>query len=70
MVSNNVIKQVMCNKRQVHLRQDLGFTSILHFCGGTILDKFTILTAAHCYNEKDLDSDDFFITAGIVNVEL
>ena len=34
---------------QVSLRYDYYYNYNRHFCGGTILDSTTILTAAHCY---------------------
>ena len=51
---------------QVHLRQGSP-TDFSSFCGGTIIDAKTILTAAHCYANKNLNSDNFFVTAGIVD---
>ena len=38
---------------QAHMRQGSPW-SFSYFCGGTILDAKTILTAAHCYYGKDL----------------
>ena len=38
------------------------------FCGGTIIDANTILTAAHCFDGADLDADYFFIYAGAVSL--
>ena len=52
---------------QVHLRQGSPTGSFTYFCGGTIIDAKTILTAAHCYANKDLNSANFFVTAGIVD---
>merc|ERR1712156_93904 len=43
-------------------------SSFSFFCGGTILDATTILTAAHCYDGKDLTATDFFIAAGATHV--
>ena len=53
---------------QVHLRQ--GSPSVFsYFCGGTIIDAKTILTAAHCFHGMNLKGTDFFVTAGIVHVD-
>ena len=41
-----------------------------YFCGGTILDSTTILTAAHCYDGKDLTATDFYIAAGGTHVQV
>merc|ERR1719219_1578947 len=40
-----------------------------YFCGGTILDAKTILTAAHCYYGKNLNAGNFFIAAGATHVQ-
>ena len=53
---------------QVHLRQGSPTGSFLHFCGGTIIDAKTILTAAHCYHGKNLDRNDYFVYAGAVHL--
>jgi len=52
---------------QAHMRQG-STSSFSFFCGGTILDATTILTAAHCYDGKDLTATDFFIAAGATHV--
>ena len=35
-----------------------------HFCGGTILDTYTILSAAHCFDDFGDSVDGFQIRAG------
>ena len=35
-----------------------------HFCGGTILDTFTILSAAHCFDDYGDSVEGFYIRAG------
>ena len=35
-----------------------------HFCGGTILDTYTILSAAHCFDGYGVSVDGFDIRAG------
>ena len=35
-----------------------------HFCGGTILDTYTILSAAHCFDDYGGALDGFSIRAG------
>ena len=52
---------------QAHMRQGSPW-SFSYFCGGTILDAKTILTAAHCYYGADLTAGNFFIAAGAVHV--
>ena len=54
---------------QVHLRQGSPTAGFGYFCGGTIIDAKTILTAAHCYHGKNLAATDYFITAGVVHVQ-
>ena len=54
---------------QVHLRQGSPTGSFGYFCGGTIIDAKTILTAAHCYDGMNLTADDLFVTAGVVNIQ-
>ena len=54
---------------QVHLRSGSPTGSFGYFCGGTIIDAKTILTAAHCYHGKNLNSGDWFITAGVVHIQ-
>merc|ERR1712223_1702105 len=52
---------------QAHMRQGSPTGSFSFFCGGTILDATTILTAAHCYYGKNLNAGNFFIAAGAIN---
>lgn len=54
---------------QVHLRQGSPFGSFGYFCGGTIIDAKTIITAAHCYHGKNLNAGNWFITAGVVHIQ-
>ena len=35
-----------------------------HFCGGTILDTYTILSAAHCFDDNGGALEGFYIRAG------
>ena len=54
---------------QVHLRSGSPFGSFGYFCGGTIIDAKTIITAAHCYHGKNLNAGNWFITAGVVHIQ-
>ena len=36
----------------------------LHHCGATVLDKFTLLSAAHCFDNDDNSTEGTFIRAG------
>ena len=55
---------------QAHMRLGNPTGTFWYFCGGTIIDSKTILTAAHCYYfREDLNRDDFFIAAGAVPLE-
>jgi len=54
---------------QAHMRQGSPTGGFSFFCGGTILDSTTILTAAHCYHGKDLTATNFFIAAGATHVQ-
>jgi len=53
---------------QAHMRNGSTTGEFWYFCGGTIIDSKTILTAAHCYYGDDLNRDDFFIAAGAVHL--
>merc|ERR1711884_711553 len=37
-----------------------------HFCGGTILDEKTVMSAAHCFN-KFQSMSGYYVTAGVTN---
>jgi len=53
---------------QAHMRYGSPTGAFTYFCGGTILDAKTILTAAHCYDDVT-NADNFFIAAGAVHVQ-
>jgi len=53
---------------QAHMRQG-SQQAFTFFCGGTILDSTTILTAAHCYFGQDLTATNFYIAAGATHVQ-
>ncbi|XP_075232439.1 serine protease 1-like [Lycorma delicatula] len=44
------------------------FTGLQHFCGGGIVSKDVILTAAHCCYKKDFGSSKYCISAGIIKL--
>merc|ERR1739844_51340 len=52
---------------QAHMRQGSPTGGFSYFCGGTILDAKTILTAAHCYYQNPTASN-YFIAAGATHV--
>jgi len=54
---------------QAHMRQGSPTGGFSFFCGGTILDSTTILTAAHCYYGQDLTATNWFIAAGATHVQ-
>merc|ERR1711936_730082 len=54
---------------QAHMRRGSPTGGFSFFCGGTILDATTILTAAHCYHGNDLTATDYFIAAGATHVQ-
>merc|ERR1719219_3181406 len=54
---------------QAHMREGSPTGGFSFFCGGTILDATTILTAAHCYHGNDLTATNYFIAAGATNVQ-
>ena len=45
------------------------FESSTHYCGGTILDEKTILSAAHCFPKGAEGTDGKQVMAGSVNVQ-
>merc|ERR1712088_641926 len=51
------------------MRQGSPTGSFSFFCGVTILDAKTILTAAHCYYGSNLNAGNFFIAAGATHVQ-
>lgn len=50
---------------QVSLREVLKDGTLWHFCGGSIIDRYTILTAAHCFDDMN-PSRPFYVLGGLV----
>merc|ERR1712241_1130583 len=54
---------------QAHLREGSPTGGFQFFCGGTIIDSTTILTAAHCYYSQNITNvSKYFIAAGATHV--
>ena len=55
---------------QVSIRK---YTTSFHWCGGTILDESTILSAGHCFSDYKLLGDyedaNFRVVTGAINLE-
>jgi len=55
---------------QAHMREGSPTSGYSFFCGGTIIDAKTILTAAHCYWGQNLTNvSKYFIAAGATHVQ-